>query len=194
MSSSTRWKAATLVAVLVAALAWAVPPATSHVAGWKHNWKAHIMPLADKRYYTKKQSNQRYQARTLAPGATLTGVWAAAAGTGGYGVVPISFDSRVLGTVTPVFTQGTTANCPGAGQADAGYLCVYGSFVNSMTLEIFGDTQSGGVGVRPDGTALYLVSSAGFGNARGSWTVRAPLTSARTVAPRSPSGSPDTTR
>jgi hypothetical protein len=183
MNSSTRWKAATLVAVLVAALAWAVPPATSHVAGWKHNWKAHIMPLADKRYYTKKQSNQRYVEATLRPGERLSGVWILTGGSGGYGMAAIDFPARVAGAVTPFYVDAPTAACPGPGQAAPGTLCVYENWSFSMSFAGFLPTAPGGT-VTPHGTTMYFSSTNIQGNARGTWTVGAPTTASPRVAPR----------
>ena len=44
----------------------AVTPAGAEVSqavatNWKKIWKKNLKPLADKRYYTKKKSNARYQ-------------------------------------------------------------------------------------------------------------------------------------
>lgn len=35
-------------------------PAGAHVGGWGHNWKQHIRPKTDSRYFTKNQANQRF--------------------------------------------------------------------------------------------------------------------------------------
>jgi hypothetical protein len=57
---------AVLVGVLVGGGLLAVTPAGAEVSqsvatNWKKIWKKNLKPLADKRYYTKKKSNARYQ-------------------------------------------------------------------------------------------------------------------------------------
>lgn len=57
---------AVLLGVLVGGGLMAVTPAGAEVSSavatnWKKIWKKNLKPLADKRYYTKKQSNARYQ-------------------------------------------------------------------------------------------------------------------------------------
>ena len=57
---------AVLVGVLVGGGLMAVTPAGAEVSNavatnWKKIWKKNLKPLADKRYYTKEQSNKKYQ-------------------------------------------------------------------------------------------------------------------------------------
>jgi hypothetical protein len=57
---------AVLLGVLVGGGLMAVTPAGAEVSSavatnWKKIWKKNLKPLADKRYYSKKQSNARYQ-------------------------------------------------------------------------------------------------------------------------------------
>lgn len=56
-----RWQ---VIALLAAGMAVGVTmtatPAVGHVSGWLHNWKTHIKPRTDARYYTKRAANKRY--------------------------------------------------------------------------------------------------------------------------------------
>jgi hypothetical protein len=59
---------AVLLGVLVGGGLMAVTPAGAEVSqavatNWKKIWKKNLKPLADKRYYTKKQSDAKYQAK-----------------------------------------------------------------------------------------------------------------------------------
>ena len=69
-----RWKIATVACALVAAMGWTVTPASSHVAGWAHNWSEHIKPRTDQRYYTKAASNARYAPASVKP-VVFTPAW-----------------------------------------------------------------------------------------------------------------------
>ena len=56
---------AVLLGVLVGGGLMAVTPAGAEVSSavatnWKKIWKKNLKPLADKRYYTKKQSDAKY--------------------------------------------------------------------------------------------------------------------------------------
>jgi hypothetical protein len=118
---------------------------------------------------------------TLQSGETETGVWAANAGTGGYGVVAINFNPK-LGSPIPTSNQiyvpeeTTKPHCPGFREADPGYLCVYASFENQMTFTLFYSGFAGGGGEpgEPEGTVLYFSATEPNSNARGSWTFTAP--------------------
>lgn len=57
---------AVLLGVLVGGGLMAVTPAGAEVSSavatnWKKIWKKNLKPLADRRYYTKKQSDAKYQ-------------------------------------------------------------------------------------------------------------------------------------
>ena len=59
---------AVLLGVLVGGGLLAVTPAGAEVSNavatnWKKVWKKHLRPLADRRYYTKAQSDAKYQAK-----------------------------------------------------------------------------------------------------------------------------------
>ena len=71
--SRRRGFALVLVGLVLGGALWA-SPATSHVAGWTHNWVQHIRPKADVRYYTKAQANARYVARGDVDGSRVTAV------------------------------------------------------------------------------------------------------------------------
>lgn len=203
MKKQTPLRLALAAAIVLALLGWSQTPAASHVGTWAHNWKTHLQPLADARYYTKKQSNTRYYTKTqsdtryytkpqsnarfrpqtLPLGGTETGTWALSGGSGQYGLADISFVSKlpVAAVAASLLAPGATSEaCPGPGQAAPGNLCIYTGFNFSMALTgIFSsDTLSSGQAGR-DGAALYMTSSAAQGNAFGTWTVRAPLTATR---------------
>lgn len=179
MNSTRHWKIITLAAVLMAAFTLTMTPASSHVAGWAHNWKQHIKPKTDQRYYTKAASSKLFSHSKLAPGRTESGVFGAGAPDGNWAVTTIEFDSAVASSVTTVYASPTTANCPGVGQAAAGYLCLYPAWNYNMTY----NHSLAMPGATDQGRVLYFMSSAAQGNVRGSWTVRAPLASTR-VAPQ----------
>lgn len=120
-------------------------------------------------------------ASTLQPGQTETGVWGAAAGEGQLAVVPIEFDPRLPGKVAAshqifVPEDGSNPHCPGFGQAEAGYLCVYAVFDNNMEFDQFlsGFSSSISAPAEPDGTILYLAAASDSANARGNWAYTAP--------------------
>lgn len=71
--SRRRGFALVVVGLVLGGALWA-SPATSHVAGWTHNWVQHIRPKADVRYYTKTQANARYVARGDVDGSRVTAV------------------------------------------------------------------------------------------------------------------------
>lgn len=202
MNSQNLWKVATLIAAIVAALGWASAPASSHVAGWAHNWTEHIKPRADARYYTKTASNARYYTKTASNdlyytkaqsesryaksfmpfGGTTSGVWSVSAGNGSLGLASITFHPKLPATVEPHFLADGfvgTPECPGFRQAAPGHLCVYEGDNYNMTFDNFRSPTSSALGVvMLEGTVITLTSSNIQGNARGTWTVTAPLTSA----------------
>jgi hypothetical protein len=202
MNSRNRWKIATLIATIVAVFGWSSAPASSHVGSWAHNWAEHIKPRTDLRYYTKTASNARYYtktasndlfytksqsesryAKTFVPfGATVSGVWSVSAPAGSYGLASIEFHPKLPTTVTAHYVPDGfvgTVECPGFREATPGHLCVYQGWNSNMTFDAFRTPTSNGLGVLLEGTVLYMTSSNAGGNARGTWTVRAPLTSAR---------------
>jgi hypothetical protein len=182
--TSRRWKIATIVLAVVAALGWASTPATGHVADWADTWSAHIKPRTDQRYYTKAETDVRY-VRKVAPGRIISGFWAVGGGNGAFGVATIVFPGRVEETITPVYARHASKRCPGAGKAAAGYLCVYPRWNYNLSFSAFLDPGSRHYGVGRRGTVLSMASATAQGNARGTWTVHLPEAGApRVVAPR----------
>jgi hypothetical protein len=117
----------------------------------------------------------------LPSGQTETGVWAASAGTGELAMTSISFFPKLQQPVAkaneiylPESTT-STAQCPGQGKAQAGFLCVYAGFENSLSFVEFLTPGTGaGEAAEPAGVAFYLNSSSAAGNARGVWAYTAP--------------------
>jgi hypothetical protein len=196
------WKIAALVAAVVAAMGWASAPATSHVAGWAHNWTEHIKPRTDARYYTKTASNSRYYTKAasdarytrsaLPLGASMSGVWTTAAPSGNWSVADFNFRPVLPGGVVGHYVTTPTSECPGAGQAAAGHLCVYETWNYNLGFQFF--DAPGPAGTARTGLVMYMFSNAAEGNARGNWTVRAPLVAGRVVAPAPRVGSSTTGR
>jgi hypothetical protein len=195
MNSQNRWKIATLLAVIVAVFGWASAPASSHVGSWAHNWTEHIKPRTDARYFTKTSSDLRYYtkaqtesryAKTFVPfGGTVSGVWSVSAPSGSLGLASITFHPKLPTTVTPHFLADGfvgTAECPGFREAAPGHLCVYEGDNYNTTFSNFRSPTSANIGgVLLEGTVITMASTHAQGNARGTWTVTAPLTSARTA-------------
>jgi hypothetical protein len=70
----TGWRAIVLLIVGTLMGATLIAPGVAHVAGWDHNWKQHIRPRTDARYYKKTQSNNRFlPGGNLPAGATIRG-------------------------------------------------------------------------------------------------------------------------
>jgi len=70
--SRRRGFALVLIGLVLGGALWA-SPATSHVAGWTHNWVQHIRPKADARYYTKANANARYFTKAQADARYVAG-------------------------------------------------------------------------------------------------------------------------
>jgi hypothetical protein len=135
----------------------------------------------------------------LGLGKTQSGVWGEQAAADENGLVVIQFHSRLPAAIPLANTHyvtAPTANCPGAGQAAAGHLCVYEVFSGSMTLGGGGfynpETLTQGAGRW--GVVIYMSQSSQTANAWGSWTVTAPtsLAGVSAVEPPTSSGLPDT--
>lgn len=98
-----RMLALVIAGVLIGAVL--VPPVGAHVAGWAHNWKKHIRPKTDNRYFTKSQANSRF-VRGFEPVAenTLSNSDPFKTLTVGCpnGKVPVGGGARIFGTLTQV--------------------------------------------------------------------------------------------
>jgi hypothetical protein len=67
-----------------------------------------------------------------------------------------------------------TVECPGAGQAAAGYMCVYQSFNEGMTFESFISTMPGSIYAGPVSGVMTWRSNQFNGLLRGTWAYTAP--------------------
>jgi hypothetical protein len=192
VKGNRRWKA---IALLACGLALGVvimgTPAGAHVSGWAHNWNKHVKPKADKRYVK--------QTGSLPAGKTLSGVYSAWGNGSGYTADAVTYRSPLAAELDPahvVFIDdagATTPQCPGAGQAAAGYLCVYerGSGGTTFAQIYRSSNPGGGSGSSRAGFGIYFNTANAAGNwSYGEWTVRAPEAGpAPRVAPRSSSQS-----
>lgn len=127
--------------------------------------------------------------RTLPSGVTETGDWGFGTNSaGGVGAAaqmwattsfPIPL-ANALDANHVIYVSGASAtHCPGAGQAAAGYLCVYQNQLQSANQpdnsSIFSPENSGYQGTGKYGFALRLAyTSAGSYSGFGSWAVTAP--------------------
>jgi Collagen triple helix repeat (20 copies) len=118
---------------------------------------------------------------TLKSGETLTGIYAASGGTGGFVVTDIPFRPNLPQELPAanVHYQGpgtTSANCPARGQAAAGHLCIYSSWENGMafTGQYDPNSSTGGLPIRVSGAVIAFNASNGVANTRGTWAVTAP--------------------
>jgi hypothetical protein len=122
---------------------------------------------------------------TLKSGQTLTGAYSAA-GNSGFGFETIEFHPRLPADIPPAnwhyLTSGTTTDCPGAGQAAPGHLCVYQAYASNATFGDFTDPYSTGAGVKPIGTVLWWTMGAS-GFVRGNWAVQPPAGFSATTVP-----------
>jgi hypothetical protein len=75
--------------------------------------------------------------------------------------------------VLPEGDPGTT-QCPGAGQAAGGYMCIYQSFNEGMTFESFTSTMPGSTFAGPVSGVMTWRSSQFNGLLRGTWAYTAP--------------------
>ncbi len=116
----------------------------------------------------------------LGSGQTEAGDFIAAAGNGEAGTVLIQFwphlpESLPEGHII-VLAEGApgTPECPGAGQAAAGYMCVYQSFNEGMTFESFISTMPGSIYAGPLSGVMTWRSNQFNGLLRGTWAYTAP--------------------
>lgn len=115
----------------------------------------------------------------LQPGQTEAGDYIAAAANGQAGTVLVQFwphlpESLPEGHIIVVAEGGATVQCPGAGQAAAGYMCVYQSFNEGMTFESFISTMPGSIYAGPVSGVMTWRSNQSNGLLRGTWAYTAP--------------------
>jgi hypothetical protein len=113
----------------------------------------------------------------LASGQSESGAWGgvaySASGNGQFDA-SINFVRPISGSITVVDVGPTPGgHCPGAGQADAGYLCLYSNdnYQNVSSINPFVETLSG---LDIGANAYYSAGAPGFIDAGGSYTVTAP--------------------
>jgi hypothetical protein len=154
---------------------------------------------ADKLGGSSPSAYLRYGA-TLPSGATETGLWgyrnnaalgygAVAAGAGAVGAVGagggpfVSFATPLAAPLDAAHTVyvpgGSAAHCPGVGQADPGYLCVYQQdILNAVTPDstnIFKVEAGGPAGSGTQGFSIFLMAAgAGDWLVGGTYAVTAP--------------------
>jgi hypothetical protein len=114
---------------------------------------------------------------TLPSGQSESGVWIATgtltSGFGGDGVAyPVPLAAALDAAHADFVGHGTDAHCAGAGQAAAGYLCVYAKTLKHMSVSAYDD--AGLQGSDAYGFFVGGVVTANPGLAYGSWTVTAP--------------------
>jgi hypothetical protein len=115
----------------------------------------------------------------LQSGQTEAGDYIAAAANGQAGTVLVQFwphlpESLPEGHIIVIAEGGGTVQCPGAGQAAAGYMCVYQSFNEGMTFESFISTMPGSIYAGPVSGVMTWRSNQSNGLLRGTWAYTAP--------------------
>jgi hypothetical protein len=123
-----------------------------------------------------------YAPQTLQSGQSESGTYAVAAGnsTSGFANEGIAFPHPLAAALDGshvAFLNGTTTtNCPGVGQAAAGYLCVYASAVSNLGPDNgrFVNTHAGQGGADAYGFMVFFDVTAASAYSYGSWTVTAP--------------------
>lgn len=126
------WRGVALIVVGIYIGATMITPAVAHVAGWTHNWKNHIKPKTDARYYTKAQSNSRFlPSGTMPAGTTVRGGFSQNAPSGSFAFASYNFAGKFAGNLESHYVSigGTPpAECSGSAAAPtaaAGHLCLY---------------------------------------------------------------------
>ena len=116
----------------------------------------------------------------LQSGQTEAGDFIASAANGLAGTVLVQFWPHLPESVpaghTIVIGEGApgTAECPGAGQAAGGYMCIYQSFNEGMTFESFISTMPGSTFAGPVSGVMTWRSNQFNGLLRGTWAYTAP--------------------
>ena len=118
---------------------------------------------------------------TLPSGHSESGVFATADGDSsgsGYIGLTITYPRPLATAISPaniIDVHGTSGtHCPGIGQADPGYLCLYDTDTTGTTGTVFYSNNGPDNGAGTLGVVLYWTVGAGDAYTGGSWTVTAP--------------------
>jgi hypothetical protein len=119
---------------------------------------------------------------TLPSGQSESGVFATADGVGpssfGYMGLTITYPRPLAAAISAaniIDVHGTSGtHCPGIGQADPGYLCLYDTDTSGTTGTVFYSNTGPDTGVGKLGVVLYWTVTTGDSYVGGSWTVTAP--------------------
>jgi hypothetical protein len=115
----------------------------------------------------------------LTSGQTETGVFAGGGGSSTGGFINVSFSftqplAAALDGAHVIETVSSATHCPGAGQADPGYLCVYRTGYSFVTVLAPYNPQNGTAGAGRFGSALFYTITASGSFVYGTWAVTAP--------------------
>jgi hypothetical protein len=117
---------------------------------------------------------------TLQSGQTEQGVFAGGGGTGDYLNIQIEFDPDLPADLdsshTVLVPSGTSSatHCPGVGQADPGYFCLYEKSKGSSSFLNFGNPIDATTGADRNGENVFYTTSGDNAWVYGGWAVTAP--------------------
>jgi hypothetical protein len=162
-----------LVAMVTAAVTAAAPVIAHGVSHARFAHNADKLDGLDSRDFAGLNTKMK-------PGKTLKGVYSAAgSATGGFMGTTLEFNPRlpadILASNVHYMTVGTTsADCPGAGRAARGHLCIYEQWINGATYNTHVDpnSASASTAVKPNGVGLVWDTASSFANTRGVWAVK----------------------
>ena len=185
-TTSRRLPRPRLIAVLALGIALGVAIAAAPASGHITSSVSHVADHMKNYFYTKSQSEARYlnvsaagNLERLKSGQSQSGAFSAAAGnstgSGGWLGVGISYTRPLAAPIADAnivdVRTGSAPNCPGAGQAAPGYLCLYNSVTNNASSAYMYSASA------PDGrfgVVVYFPVSGDHPYAGGTWTVTAP--------------------
>jgi hypothetical protein len=123
-------------------------------------------------------ANYQRPGATLQSGQTEHGIFAGGGGTGDYLNIEIQFDPELpadLDTAHTILVTGASAtHCPGTGQADPGYFCLYEKAKGNATFLNFGNPVAASQGASKEGENVFYTTSANLAYVYGEWAVTAP--------------------
>jgi hypothetical protein len=132
---------------------------------------------------------------SLALGTTESGVWGAAGPVGSYDLAIVQYRTHLPATIAEAnvhYVTAPTTECPGAGQAAAGHLCIYQVFDGGMDPVNFPiwNPEDLTTGSGQMGFVIYMEATSAFGDAWGTWTVKAPTSLLGTSSSGNSAGTP----